>query len=256
MSNINTQGFGIQLAPAGFPLEANKIFVNYAAALEFVKTKPAAYVGSIITVSAPSTIDGVTYPKGAYIVDAVGENAVLTQVGKETNLSDYVHKNDVATKGADKVLKTNSDGKIEVDTTGNAATADHATSADSANSAQNAQTAQALEWDNVTKTIAIQSGYITRIGERLTATNNTSHNIIDVHQTHTLHIGDVNINSSEESYFALGFVDSEDYDIISVKSCGFSIPMEKDENIQQYLSKEAFIPRTAVKDVEVVINKK
>lgn len=87
MSNINTQGFGIQLAPAGFPLEANKIFVDYAAALEFVKTKPAAYVGSIITVSAPSTIDGVTYPKGAYIVDAVGENAVLTQVGKETNFS-------------------------------------------------------------------------------------------------------------------------------------------------------------------------
>lgn len=95
MTTVNTQGFGVQLAPAGFSLEANKIFESYEAALTFVRTKPAAYVGSVITVKAPSTIDGVTYPSGVYNVTAVGENGALEQVGKDTDLSGYYNKTDV-----------------------------------------------------------------------------------------------------------------------------------------------------------------
>lgn len=95
MTTVNTQGFGIQLAPAGFSLEANKIFESYEAALTFVRTKPAAYVGSVITVKAPSTIDGVTYPAGVYNVTAVGENGALEQVGKDTDLSGYYKKTEV-----------------------------------------------------------------------------------------------------------------------------------------------------------------
>ena len=95
MTTVNTQGFGIQLAPAGFSLEANKIFESYKAALTFVRTKPAAYVGSVITVKAPSTIDGVTYPAGVYNVTAVGENGALEKVGKDTDLSGYYNKTEV-----------------------------------------------------------------------------------------------------------------------------------------------------------------
>ena len=95
MTTVNTQGFGIQLAPAGFSLEANKIFESYEAALTFVRTKPAAYVGSVITVKVPSTIDGVTYPAGVYNVTAVGENGALEKVGKDPDLSGYYNKRDV-----------------------------------------------------------------------------------------------------------------------------------------------------------------
>ena len=95
MTTVNTQVFGVQLAPAGFSLEANKIFESYEAALTFVRTKPAAYVGSVITVKAPSTIDGVTYPAGVYNVTAVGENGALEQVGKDTDLSGYYNKTEV-----------------------------------------------------------------------------------------------------------------------------------------------------------------
>lgn len=50
----------------------------------------------------------------------------------ESGLTDAVADSDCATTGANKVLMTNGDGKIEVDTTGTAANATHATSADTA----------------------------------------------------------------------------------------------------------------------------
>lgn len=50
----------------------------------------------------------------------------------DSGLTDAVADSDCATTGANKVLMTNADGKIEVDTTGTAAEATHATSADTA----------------------------------------------------------------------------------------------------------------------------
>lgn len=71
---INTQGFGIQLAPSGFSLEANKVFLTYQDALEFAGT-PAAYEGSVITVVAD-------YDKnGAYYITSIGANAAIKKIG-------------------------------------------------------------------------------------------------------------------------------------------------------------------------------
>ena len=64
---VNTQGFGIQLATGGFSLEANTIFSSYALALAYAKSS-AAYEGKVISVTSGAE-------KGAYIVEAIGENA-------------------------------------------------------------------------------------------------------------------------------------------------------------------------------------
>lgn len=121
MTTVNTQGFGIQLAPAGFSLEANKIFESYEAALTFVRTKPAAYVGSVITVKAPSTIDGVTYPAGVYNVTAVGENGALEQVGKETDLSNIENDLSNVSNALNNVVSSTQIEKLSTPSTGAAA---------------------------------------------------------------------------------------------------------------------------------------
>lgn len=73
---INTQGFGIQLAPSGFSLEANKIFLTYQDALEFAG-KPAAYIGSVITVVADYDNNG------AYYITGIGANAAIRKIGMD-----------------------------------------------------------------------------------------------------------------------------------------------------------------------------
>lgn len=81
---VNTQGFGIQLATGGFSLEANTIFSSYALALAYAKSS-AAYEGKVISVTSGAE-------KGAYIVEAIGENASLKKVGSDVDLSNYVTK--------------------------------------------------------------------------------------------------------------------------------------------------------------------
>lgn len=81
---VNTQGFGIQLATGGFSLEANTIFSSYALALAYAKSS-AAYEGKLISVTSGAE-------KGAYIVEAIGENASLKKVGSDIDLSNYVTK--------------------------------------------------------------------------------------------------------------------------------------------------------------------
>ena len=81
---VNTQGFGIQLATGGFSLEANTIFSSYTDALNYAKSS-AAYEGKLISVTNGTE-------KGAYIVEAIGENASLKKVGSDVDLSNYVTK--------------------------------------------------------------------------------------------------------------------------------------------------------------------
>ena len=81
---VNTQGFGIQLATGGFSLEANTIFTSYAAALAYAQGS-ASYVGKLISVT-----DGEE--KGAYIIEAIGEEASLKKIGSDIDLSNYVTK--------------------------------------------------------------------------------------------------------------------------------------------------------------------
>lgn len=94
MSTINTQGFGIQLAPAGFPLEANKVFTTLALAQEFIKTKPAAYVGSVISVTNDTTENN-----GVYLVESIGTNGSLKKVGSDISLDGYATEQWVEGKG-------------------------------------------------------------------------------------------------------------------------------------------------------------
>ena len=89
MSTINTQGFGIQLAPAGFSLEANKVFATLALAQEFIQTKPAAYVGSVISVTNDTAENN-----GIYWVESIGEGASL-RPANDIDLSNYYTKEEV-----------------------------------------------------------------------------------------------------------------------------------------------------------------
>lgn len=89
---VNTQGFGIQLATGGFSLEANTIFSSYALALAYAKSS-AAYEGKVISVTSGTE-------KGAYIVEAIGENASLKKIGSNVDLSNYATKEELNTKVA------------------------------------------------------------------------------------------------------------------------------------------------------------
>lgn len=84
-------------------LDYSSLQANYSAALAWAKdVNSNAAVGQFIYLEAAETISGVEYAKGPYVVDAIGENAVLTPLSKsvagEQDLSGAVTdlKGDVA----------------------------------------------------------------------------------------------------------------------------------------------------------------
>ena len=77
------------MAPAGFSLEANKVFATLALAQEFIQTKPAAYVGSVISVTNDTAENN-----GIYWVESIGEGASL-RPANDIDLSNYYTKEEV-----------------------------------------------------------------------------------------------------------------------------------------------------------------
>ena len=121
----NISGWMVQFDFPKFPLEKNKLFETYTDALNYAKG-PDSYIGNVISILNDQVIGegtaAITYPAGVYVVTGIGAtNGAVTQVGKETNLSNYYTKqevNNIVTglfkfKGSDSgeaiILKTNAE---------------------------------------------------------------------------------------------------------------------------------------------------
>ena len=103
-------------------LDATAYQNTYSEALAWAKNKNSnAAVGQYIYIANDEVVDDKTYTKGPYIVDVIGENAVLTPLSKglagETNLTDKV---------ADLNIKV---GQLETDLAGVATDAEDALAA-------------------------------------------------------------------------------------------------------------------------------
>lgn len=157
-----------------------------------------------------------------------GEDTLVHDVSKlKKQQEDYLLKTEPATTGVNTVLKTNGNGKIEVDTTGNAETATtatnlesapalaasgnsvtvtaggktsaaftvpyatkagSATNATSATNASRADIADELNWDNVTEDICIVVGFVDEQGLLEETSSTTETALIVTHDYDTVFI--------------------------------------------------------------------
>ena len=86
----NISGWMVQFDFPKFPLEKNKLFETYTAALNYAKG-PDSYIGNVISILNDEIIgegtDAITYYAGVYEVTGIGASGAITRVGKDTDLS-------------------------------------------------------------------------------------------------------------------------------------------------------------------------
>lgn len=265
----------------------------------YVKEGTTAYPSGPYIVTGDGTVArlGTTTPTGNLADDlaqaltditelqnAVGDTTkgLVKQVKDlEDQQDDYLLKTDAATTGANKVLKTDSDGKITVDTTGNATTATEAkkltdapvlaaSGADKitvqaggktsspftvpyATNAQTAQVAENLNWNNVATELVVLIGFLSE--ETFKQKVAVTEKVVSKFHINTLFVESV-AEENQDTYFAVKFGEADMNtmcDILSVKSNGFVIPMVKDDTLGLYKSISKFAGGNSVDNIEITV---